>query len=74
MSNEAALRPPDLVDRDRSATRSNQLSVMEFATLDRVWGYNERRLLEPIGYISPVEFEHMYYQRQAADTIVLGVN
>ena len=47
---------------------------VEFATLDWVSWYNEHRLLEPIGYVPPVEFEQMCYGSQAAQTMVAGVN
>lgn len=50
------------------------LEDVEFATLDWVSWYNEQRLLEPIGYIPPVEFEQMYYRNQAAFAMVAGVN
>lgn len=50
------------------------LEDVEFATLDWVSWYNERRLLEPIGYIPPVEFEAMYYRNQEALVMVAGVN
>jgi putative transposase len=30
---------------------------VEFATLEWVWWFNHHRLLEPIGYVPPVEFE-----------------
>ena len=40
------------------------LDDVEFATLDWVSWYNERRLLEPIGDIPPAEFEQLYYQNQ----------
>ena len=39
---------------------------VEFATLEWVAWYNTRRLLEPLGYIPPGEFERTYYRRQAA--------
>jgi putative transposase len=39
---------------------------VEFATLEWVDWFNNRRLLEPIGDVPPVEFEQMYYQRQEA--------
>jgi len=35
----------------------------EFATLESVDRFNNRRLLEPIGDIPPAEFEEMYYER-----------
>ena len=38
------------------------LDEVEFATLDWVSRYNERRLLEPIGQILPVEFLQMFYR------------
>lgn len=40
---------------------------VEFATLEWVAWYNSRRLLEPLGYVPPDEFERAYYNRQAAD-------
>ena len=50
------------------------LEEVEFATLDWVCWYNKQRLLEPIGYIPPVEFEQMYYLNQPATALVAGVN
>lgn len=47
---------------------------VEFATLDWVFWYNQQRLLEPIGYIPPAEFEHMYYRSQPASAVVAAVN
>jgi putative transposase len=37
---------------------------VEFATLEWVWWFNHHRLLEPIGYVPPVEFEEAFYRRQ----------
>jgi putative transposase len=37
---------------------------VEFATLEWVAWYNTRRLLEPLGYVPPEEFERAYYNRQ----------
>lgn len=42
------------------------LENVEFATLEWVAWYNHRRLLEPLGYVPPEEFEEAYYARQAA--------
>lgn len=39
---------------------------VEYATLDWVNWFNTQRLLEPIGYLPPVEAEALYYQRHAA--------
>ena len=38
--------------------------AVEFATLEWVDWFNNRRLLEPIGNIPPAEFELMYYRQQ----------
>ena len=37
------------------------LQAVEFATLDWVDWLNTRRLLEPIGYVPPAEYEAQYY-------------
>jgi transposase InsO family protein len=46
------------------------LDDVEFATLDWVSWFNNKRLLEPLGYVPPVEFEEAYYHRQAAQVEV----
>jgi putative transposase len=40
------------------------LDDVEFATLEWVDWFNHRRLLEPIGYVPPAEFEAIYDQQQ----------
>jgi transposase InsO family protein len=42
------------------------LEDVEFATLEWVAWFNHSRLLEPIGYVPPVEHEEAYYRRQPA--------
>ena len=42
------------------------LENVEFATLEWVAWYNGSRLLEPLGYVPPAEFEQAYYDRQGA--------
>ncbi len=37
---------------------------MEAETLEWVSWFNNRRLLEPIGYVPPAEFEEEYYRSQ----------
>jgi len=37
---------------------------VEYATLVWVDWFNNRRLLEPLGYVPPAEFEAAYYQQQ----------
>jgi putative transposase len=46
---------------------------VEFETLDWVDWFNNRRLLEPIGYIPPAEFEKLHYQNQEAPVMVAGL-
>src|SRR6266852_6014103 len=50
------------------------LEDVEFATLDWVSWYNTQRLLEPIGYVPPVEYEDHYYRNHPTHTMVAGVN
>ena len=40
----------------------HNLDTVEYATLQWVDWYNNRRILEPIGNIPPVELEASYYQ------------
>jgi transposase InsO family protein len=42
------------------------LEDVEFATLNWVDWFNHRRLLEPIGYVPPAEYEARYYEHAAA--------
>jgi transposase InsO family protein len=41
------------------------LEAVEFATLTWVDWFNTRRLLEPIGYLPPAEYEARYYEQAA---------
>jgi transposase InsO family protein len=41
------------------------LEAVEFATLTWVDWFNHRRLLEPIGYVPPAEYEARYYEQEA---------
>jgi transposase InsO family protein len=47
---------------------------VEFATLEWVWWFNHHRLLEPIGYVPPVEFEEAYYRQQETQLPVPALN
>ena len=40
------------------------LDAVEYATLEWVDWFNNRRLLEPIGHVPPAEFEAEYYRQQ----------
>jgi transposase InsO family protein len=42
------------------------LEAVEFATLDWVDWFNHRRLLEPIGYVPPAEYETRYHEQTSA--------
>ena len=46
---------------------------VEFATLNWVDWFNNRRLLEPIGYVPPAEFEALYYNAQTTSTMGVEV-
>ena len=39
------------------------IDAVEFTTLAWVDWFNTRRLLEPIGYIPPAEYEERYYEQ-----------
>ena len=52
------------VIRRRGPWRS--VEAVEYATLEWVDWFNRRRLLEPIGYIPPLELESGYYQSQSS--------
>jgi len=47
---------------------------VEFATLEWVAWYNDARLLAPLGYVPPAEFEQAYYDRQTALDSVAVLN
>ena len=49
------------------------IEEVEFATLEWVDWFNNRRLFGPIGDVPPVEFEAMYDERQEAPVIVAGL-
>ena len=42
------------------------LEAVEFATLEWIEWFNHRRLLEPIGYVPPAEYEARYYEKAPA--------
>ncbi len=47
---------------------------VEYATLEWVAWFNTQRLLEPLGYVPPAEFEERYYRAQATQPECLAVN
>jgi len=59
------------VIRQRGPWRS--LEDVEFAVLEWVWWFNQHRLLEPLGYLPPAEYEEAFYSRgevQALDAVL----
>ena len=50
------------------------LDVVEYATLEWVDWFNNRRLLEPIGNIPPAEFERAYYRQREEPAMVAALN
>ena len=59
------------VIRQKGPWRS--LEQVEFATLEWIDWFNNRRLLEPIGYIPPAEFEQMYHLSQLTPATAAGL-
>ena len=49
------------------------LGAVEYATLEWVDWFNNRRLLEPIGNILPAEFEKAYYTDQEGLAVGAGL-
>ena len=49
------------------------LEAVEYATLEWVDWFNNRRLLEPIGSIPPAEYEEVFYRSQETPAKVAGV-
>lgn len=47
---------------------------VEYATLEWVAWFNTQRLMVPLGYLPPAEFEEQYGRAQAAQTEPSGIN
>ena len=45
------------------------LDAVEYAVLEWVDWFNNRRLLEPIGHVPPAEFEQAYYRQQSGQAM-----
>ena len=52
----------------------HNLEHVEFATLEWVDWFNNKRILEPIGDIPPIEFEQQYYEQQGVQARAAGLN
>jgi transposase InsO family protein len=49
------------------------VDAVEYATLEWVDWFNNRRLLEPIGYVPPIELESGYYESQSSPVMEAGL-
>jgi putative transposase len=49
------------------------VDAVEYATLEWVDWFNNRRLLEPLGYLPPAEFEEEYYQSPTTPAAAAGL-
>ena len=54
----------------RRRGRWKNIEGIEYATLEWVDWFNNRRLLEPIGDIPPAEYETMYYRQLEESAMV----
>ncbi len=45
------------------------LEQVELATLEWVWWFNERRLMEPLGYLSPAEYEQVFHSQRESQEL-----
>ena len=50
------------------------LEDVEYATLEWVSWFNTQRLLEPLGYLPPAEYEEQFHQSQLAHSGAEGLN
>jgi transposase InsO family protein len=57
----------------RSGLTGGERERVEFATLTWIDWFNNRRLLEPIGHVPPVEHEAAYYRDQATPAMGAGL-
>ena len=62
MGRDAGYRHEAGVHRRNPASMMG-LEPVEFATLAWVDWFNTRRLLQPIGYVPPAEYEARYYEQ-----------
>ena len=60
------------VIRQRGPWRT--LEEVEFAVLEWVWWFNHHRLLEPLGYLPPAEYEEAFYSRREEQVLDAVLN
>lgn len=46
--------------------------AVEFATLEWVWWFNHQRLMEPLGYLPPAEFEEQFHRTTTTPATHVG--
>ena len=61
-------------DHRGGASLPEHAKAVEFRNLEWVDCFNNKRLLTPIGYLPPVEYEQQYYCRQNTPVSAAGVN
>jgi transposase InsO family protein len=66
--------PPYRISRVLAMASSRNIDAVEFAVLEWVDWFNNRRLLEPLDYIPPAEYEAAYYRGQTTPAAVAGLN
>jgi putative transposase len=49
------------------------IDAVEYATLEWIDWFNRRRLLGPLGYVPPAEFEEAYYRSQGRPAMAAGL-
>ncbi len=49
------------------------IDQVEYATLEWVDWFNNRRLLEPLGYVPPAEYESVYYAAKETPALAAGL-
>jgi putative transposase len=47
---------------------------VEYATLEWVAWFNTQRLLEPLGYLPPAEYEEQYHRSQPTPSTLAALN
>ncbi|MBK8011644.1 MAG: IS3 family transposase [Deltaproteobacteria bacterium] len=47
---------------------------VEYATLKWVSWFNNRRILGPLGYVSPAEYKEAYYRDRESPAMVAGLH
>lgn len=50
------------------------LEDVEFAVLEWVWWFSHHRLLEPLGYLTPAEYEEAFYSRRETPSLEPALN